>query len=395
MKILVADDDMVTLKRIRRLVESWGYECISAPDGQVAADLYEEERPPIVVTDWLMPGLDGLELLRRIRKHDHSTYVIMLTIRGETEDLVEAMDGGADDFLSKPFANEELLARIRAGARLVENERNLERKNRQLAWANVTIATSHRRIKGELEAAARIQAAFLPRNLPELPNLRFGWRFEPCQELSGDAFNILPFDDSHVGVFVADVSGHGVASSLLSVQLNRLLSRFDEPDSLLQPRDGFSQPPSAVAEKLNNLFPFDQDLVQYFTFLYGVFDLDRHVFRYTSAGHSGPIVVSQEGIHVEPAMPPAVGFFPGAHFTEAEVELHPGDRLFLYTDGIFEVSNGKGEELGENRLATLLAENLTESLDESLSRLIGEVHSWAGSERLVDDLSVVGVEIVG
>lgn len=396
MRILVAEDDRATLTRIRALLRSWGHECIPAHDGAEAWELFRQHRPPVVITDWLMPGMDGLELLERVRASGANSYFIMLTARGDVADLVRAMDAGADDYLSKPFANEELRVRIRAGLRMIEHQEALEHNNRELVRANLTISAANRRMKSELEAAARIQDSYLPRNLPSFPRARFAWHFEPCDELSGDSFNILPLEQNKVGLYVADVSGHGVASSLLSVQLSRLLTQVDQPDSLLRRRGGGEErlcPPSDVAAHLNQLFPLDQDQVQYFTFLYGILDLDRRVFRYTSAGHSGPIVVRPSGAQVQPPSPPAIGFVPDAHFCERQLDLNAGDRLYLYTDGVFEICNQAGEQIGENRIATLLAEHRDRPLDSSLDQIVRRIHQWSGGEELCDDLSLVAVEI--
>lgn len=396
MRILIAEDDRATLTRIKALLRGWGHECLDASDGNQAWDVYRQHRPPVVITDWLMPGMDGIELLGRIRALGTNSYVIMLTSRGDISDLVQAMDAGADDYLSKPFANEELRVRVRAGVRMIEHQDALERKNRELTQANLTISAANRRMKSELEAAARIQDSYLPRNLPRFAQARFAWHFEPCDELSGDAFNILPLGQNKVGIYVADVSGHGVASSLLSVQLSRLLTQVDQPDSLLRrPGAGEVQlcPPPDVAAHLNQIFPLDQDQEQYFTFLYGILDLDQRVFQYTSAGHSGPIVIRPDQVYVQPPSPPAIGFFPNARFSERQIRLDRGDRLYLYTDGVFEISNGQGEQLGESRIAKLLAEHRGEPLDSCLAQVVQEVHQWAEGKELADDLSLVAVEI--
>lgn len=396
MRILVAEDDRATLTRIRALLKGWGHECLEARDGLEAWELHEQYRPPFVITDWLMPGMDGFELLQRIRSSDAAPYIIMLTSRDNVSDLVLAMDAGADDYLCKPFANEELRVRVRAGVRMIKHQEALEEKNRELAEANLTISATNRRMKCELEAAARIQDSYLPRNLPDFTQAQFAWRFEPCEELSGDSFNILPLGPNKIGIYVADVSGHGVASSLLSVQLSRLLTQIDQPDSLLRLHGGDESnlcPPPSVAAHLNQLFPLDHEQIQYFTFLYGILDLDQRVFCYTSAGHSGPIVIRSGGAQIQPPSPPAIGFFPDARFTETRLDLKAGDRFYLYTDGVFETCNAKGEQVGENRIASLLAGLRTAPLDSGLSHVVKEVHDWAGGGALTDDLSLVAVEV--
>jgi putative two-component system response regulator len=122
MKILVADDELVSRKKIDRLIQNLGYETLVAEDGKDAWDIWRSERPRIVITDWMMPEIDGPELCKKIRKTEGSqyTYIIMVTSKTDVHDLVTGMDAGADDFISKPFVKEELAVRIRAGERILE-----------------------------------------------------------------------------------------------------------------------------------------------------------------------------------------------------------------------------------------------------------------------------------
>jgi len=120
MKILIADDELVSRKKMEKLIQSLGHETLVATDGNQAWELWDDERTRMVITDWVMPGMDGLELCRKIRKAEGSqyTYIIMVTSKSNIHDIVIGIDTGADDFVSKPFIKEELLVRIRAGERL-------------------------------------------------------------------------------------------------------------------------------------------------------------------------------------------------------------------------------------------------------------------------------------
>ena len=130
--------------------------------------------------------------------------------------------------------------------------------------------------------------------------------------------------------------------------------------------------------------------------LYGVLDLGRRRFSYTSAGHPGPIIVpsdaSQETI-VRQADPPAVGFFPHQSFTERFVDLEPGDRVYLYTDGIFEMTNPAGEPFGKERLASTLSGLREYSLDDSVRLTLDRARAWTGGKKLEDDVSLLGAEV--
>ncbi|MCU0873052.1 MAG: response regulator [Pirellulaceae bacterium] len=125
MKVLVVDDDAISRKLLRTYLEKWGYQVTQAEDGAVGWSLFQTDDFPLVIADWMMPEMDGVELVRRIRAHERPgfVYCILLTARSHKEDLVEGMDAGADDFLSKPFDRDELRVRLREGERIVTLER--------------------------------------------------------------------------------------------------------------------------------------------------------------------------------------------------------------------------------------------------------------------------------
>lgn len=131
MKVLIAEDDPVSLLYLRGAVEDWGYEVCTATDGKTAWDLLQQsDAPMLAILDWMMPGMDGIDVCRKLRTgpRDHYTYLIMLTTRSEVEFIVEAMNAGADDFISKPFNLEELQVRMRAGTRIIELQQELRLK---------------------------------------------------------------------------------------------------------------------------------------------------------------------------------------------------------------------------------------------------------------------------
>lgn len=400
MKILVAEDDRVTRMRILAFLDEWGHEAIPAEDGEEAWRVFQESDVDLVMTDWLMPGINGLELLKRIRASEKGqfVYTLLLTARSEKRDVVEGIESGADDFVSKPFDRDELRARIAAAQRIVELERALAEQNRKLAAANQVLTAANRRMKESLQSAARIQQSFLPGRLPRTTNAKFAWVFEPCEELAGDTLNIVPLDDDHIGIYIIDVSGHGVPAALLSVHLSRILTRLDGDGSLVRRRSNGGpayevSSPAQVTADLNRRFSYDEETEQYFTALYGVLHLSARELCYTSAGHPGPLVVREGRGTRYRARPPAVGFLPEGHFEEQHVRCSEGDRLYFYTDGIFEVRNEQGEEFGEGRLQEVLESAFQGSLEESLERLRMEVRTWSGRANFEDDVSLIGVEI--
>jgi sigma-B regulation protein RsbU (phosphoserine phosphatase) len=300
--------------------------------------------------------------------------------------------------LAKPFDREELRVRLRAGERIVRLEQDLAHRNRELQNANRLISAANRRMKRDLDAAAKIQQALLPTTRPDCKGAIFAWVFKPCEELAGDNLGIIELDHERVALFVLDVSGHGLAAALLSVTVRHFLSPLPSKASLLRRAqagiDDRVVPPAEVAEELNRRFPMDFAIGQFFTLLYGILDLCRREFRFISAGHVGPIHVPRQG---PPALLSSPGFPIGVteepKFEERAVTLAPGDRLYLYSDGIVEAMNSNFEQFGPARLLETLAQCQSLSLQDGLQLLVGKVEQWFGQGQVRDDISVVAVEI--
>ena len=260
-----------------------------------------------------------------------------------------------------------MLARIQAQLslkRAVEDvirlERSLEQRNHELIGANARLAEVNRRMERDLRAAARIQETFLPRGEPDFPGARFAWHYRPCEELAGDGLNVFALDDRHAALYVFDVSGHGVASALLSVSLSRVLSPPSEPSSVLRPEaitDGVAAPggcvlsPAEVAGRLNRMFPFDEATEQYFTMIYGVLDVTSgavplrlgrasRAWR-TSRRPARGRIVENRGFPIGLAELP---------YEEQVLAMAPGDRIYLYSDGIPEAMDADGEVFGGDRM---------------------------------------------
>ena len=194
------------------------------------------------------------------------------------------------------------------------------------------------RMSRDLKAAAKIQQTFLPREVADVPGTEFAWIYRPCTELAGDGLNVIPLGDCKVGLYILDVSGHGVASALLSVALSRLLSSPSDPSSILI-RDGDIRgrseitPPAEVAARLNRLFPFDTATEQFATMVYGILNAATGEFRYVSAGHPGPVhLPSRADPMILAGRGSPIGLADDA-YEERSVHLKAGDRLYLYSDG--------------------------------------------------------------
>ena len=288
LKILIAEDQEVTRIKLQSDLEKWGHEVIAAEDGAQAWELFQQGEFSMVITDWMMPNMDGMELVQRIRaaKTPDYVYIIMLTAKAEKHDIVAGMGAGADDFLAKPFHRDELNVRLRAGKRITQLNKQLNESNR--------------RMKSSLEAAARVQRSYLPTSAPDVLGFQFAWHYQPHEQLGGDMLNVVKLDEDHLGIYLLEVNGQGIPASLLSTSLCRMMAPASDPGSVLVDRDEYDDEitildPCEVAERLNERFTGPQDAGQYFTMIYGVLDVLTREFRYTNAGHPSILHVSADG----------------------------------------------------------------------------------------------------
>ena len=405
MRILIAEDERITRMTLERQLKGWGHEVVAAEDGQQAWERYSAPAVDgasdgtgdfdIVITDWEMPRLSGVELVRKIRdaKRGVYTYVILLTSRSDKSDVVAGIETGADDFVSKPFDRDELRVRLLAGERIVRLERALHKQNAELRDAN-------ERIRRGLAAAARVQQSMLPRASIVTPRVRTAWKYVPTDELAGDAIGLHLIDDRYLVAYVLDVSGHGVPAALLSVSAMHAMEPVLLAASLLRDMSGDGgigtvRRPARVATELNRRFRAGENDGRYLTMILCVLDTQTGRLHFTCAGHPEPIVL--RGEQRLPA--PDAGGFPIAimdegEFGEGSIQLEPGDRFCLFSDGVLEQSNAAddGDQFGADRLMQSLASRATVAPDQAIEQAVTDLTTWAGSKSFTDDVSLVIVE---
>jgi sigma-B regulation protein RsbU (phosphoserine phosphatase) len=382
------DDEELNREGLARRLQKHGYEVSLAASGREAVEALGGRRFDLVLLDIMMPGMTGMEVLKFLRRVESrlDLPIIMVTAKGESEDVVEALELGANDYVTKPLDFPVVLARIRtqlslrqAVSRVTDLEQKLDARNRELEATAAELAVAGERTRRDLAAAAGVQRAFRPVQPPQVPGARMAWAVRPAGDLAVDLLDVFPVDGRRVGVCAVDAGGPGVAAALRSVAVGRFLA-------------GAGGAPGEALTALGRQLTADGADGHTFAALYGVLDPRVGEFRFAAAGHPGPIHLPRGG---KPGgadvadLPLGVG--PG-HYAEHAVRLGPGDRLLVATDGLAEARNPDGEHFGRHRLLAALDRTRLSPPDECLAAVLAEADAWRGGAPAHDDLAALLVE---
>lgn len=402
MKILIADDDESIRKLLTTILKNLGHSVIIASDGIEAWKILEKVQIRVIISDWIMPNMNGLELCKKIRAVNlpYYVYIILLTSKDSKLDLIEGFEAGADEFLSKPFNIGEFKARLKATERILTLKEELENKNNELAESNNKLENAYIEISNDLKAAADVQKKLLPCSGLTLNGFKFEWLFLPCSFVAGDIFNFYKLDEKHIGFYIIDVAGHGVPAAMLSVTLSNILSPIATTNNQLKKTiENMSYyeilSPVTVTKELNKRFLLNDDNLQYFTMIYGFFNIENGKCSITQAGHPSLIHQSINGeitLIGDGGFP--VGILPNAEYDEKHFQLEYGDRLFLYSDGITECNNENGEMYSIENLTKLIKTYQKIPLKDLINKLDQNLNKWKGSNQFNDDITLLCIERV-
>jgi sigma-B regulation protein RsbU (phosphoserine phosphatase) len=373
-KLLVIDDDPIIRLFLKKALQKEGYEISIASDGQEGLELIKQINPDLIICDWMMPIVDGLEVCRQVKGNPKSStiFFILLTARGSLEDRVKGLDTGADDFLAKPIEIAELQARVRAGLRLRQLTRDLQYQKQCL--------------ESELSEAVDYVRSLLPKPLSGI--VQVDARFIPCSQLGGDCFDYYWLDPDYLAIYLLDVSGHGLGATLLSTAVLNLLRSQSLPDV------NFYQP-HHVLKALNDTFQMTSQNEKYFTIWYGVYNRARRQLMYASAGHPPAILVSDTAADVAgrtverlktPGLP--IGMLPDASFQSKRHDVPSNSSLYVFSDGTFEASQLRGGSWGLDDFVNLL---LDQPPKVNLDDILTQVQRDSEVESFDDDLSLLRI----
>jgi phosphoserine phosphatase RsbU/P len=379
--VLLVDDQAIVGESVRRMLAAETdiqFHFCQSPTK--AIEMANAVQPTVILQDLVMPDIDGLQLVKffRANKATRQTPMIVLSSKEEPVIKAQAFAQGANDYLVKLPDKLELIARIRYHSRgyialLERNEayRRLEESQRHLAE--------------ELAQAARYVESLLPARVNG--DVRIDWRFVPSTHLGGDMFGYHWLDRDHLAVYLLDVSGHGVGSSLLAVSVNNLVASQSLPNT--DCRD-----PGKVLARLNDIFPMEKQHGKYFTMWYGVFNRVNRTLAYSNAGHppillyTGPSA-AESSLQELDSVGLAAGIAEGMDYDTKVIDLGKFARLLVYSDGVYEIDRPGAPMWTMQEFITYLSGLPREESAGDL--LLAHVRRLHGTDVLADDFSFLEV----
>ncbi len=377
-RTLIADDQPDVLAALRLLLKSAGYQTEAATSPAAVLEAIKRQKFDVVLMDLnyardTTSGDEGLDLISRIRAVDNVLPIVVMTAWGSVDLAVESMRRGVRDFVQKPWDNSRLLQTLRT--QIEEGRAKRLRRRRSLETR-----LQSREMQSQLAEARVIQEGLLPKSLPTLNGVELASAWHPATAVSGDYLSSFSVSSDCVALCVADVAGKGLPAALLMANMQ----------SILQSVASDVVEPSEVCLRLNEMMCANIPENKFITCFYAVLNTENKKLTFTNAGHNYPALVRADGTCLRLTEGGHVlGAFEESTYAQGEVQLRPGDRLLMFTDGFTETTNVDGEEFGESRLLDLLTRERWRDARDLQQELLRRVSEFNDGEFEDDATSIL------
>ena len=370
-RILIADDQPDVLNALRLLLKGQGYETEGVTSPAELLRAMEAREFDLLLMDLnyardTTSGREGLDLLSHLKENEDAPVIVVMTGWATVGLAVEAMQYGVADFVEKPWTNTRLLEILQKQIALGRERRASRRRAVQENRDHKEIALQFHLQEREVAEARSIQQGLLPKSIPQQVGYEIAGAWQPAQSIGGDYYDVLEFDESTLGLCIADVAGKGLPAALLMSNLQAAVRGLASP----------SLPPDGLCSRLNSLVCHNTGNDRFITFFYAQLDGPARLLQYTNAGHNAPILLHRDGAYERLETGGGVlGVFPHQTFAAGTAKLAPGDRVIFFTDGVTEACDAAGEEFGDARLLHLLQEHrvaTASALQEKILAVAGE-----------------------
>lgn len=394
--VLIVDDSAAQRRIIAGFLTGWGLHSLQASSAKSAISLFKKHRPNIILSDWMMPKMNGLDLCDTLRQitPDLYIYFILLTSRSTKAEMLQAFQQGADDFLSKPIAAVELHARITAAARLLDTQRKLKLKNRQIKVALRKTQALNAAMDKDLIAAQQLQTALIHNRHRRFGRFDIAALVENAGPVGGDLAGFFAIGATHIGFYIADVSGHDISAAMLTVRIASFFSAEALGQNIAVKRLKTGQicprQPHDILQSINQIMLKDVTTDHYLTMISGLLDLTSGRLCFAQAGHPYPILQAKEDRfhHIGRDSLP-IGILQTARYQDHHLQLALGERLILYSDGFSDGIYDQNTALGKERLQPLFARVQHLHGPALIHNILENIHAARDQTPLVDDLSAL------
>ncbi len=383
-RILIADDQKDVLDALQLLLKAHGYllEMVSTPSDLLEALAQREFDLLLMDLNYARDttsGREGLDVLGHLEKMENAPPVVAMTGWATVGLAVAAMQHGVSDFVEKPWDNSRLLEILEKQLELSRERREARRKATEEKLAREEATHHFQEQEREIAEARAIQGRLFPREIPQVAGYEIATSWQSARMVSGDYFDVLALGEDTLGLCIADVAGKGIPAALLMSNLQAAVRGLSSP----------SLTPDLLCNSLNSIVWKNTHPDRFITLFYAQLDGSARRLRYANAGHNAPIVVHAAGSHERLQEGGGVlGIFEEQSFGLGTVDLAPGDRLVLFTDGVTEASNREGEEFGEQRLLSLLGEHRALPASAIKEKIAAAISEFSGGH-LTDDATLL------
>lgn len=399
LNVLVVDDSKMQRKLVLSQLKRMGFTLYEAASGIEALSICKIHEIDLILSDWIMPEMNGLEFCAEFRKmeRDRYGYFILLTSKSDKGDVAEGLDYGADDFLSKPVNAAELRARIAAGVRVLDMEKQLHYQNERTKQTLAELSDLYNEVNKDLAEAEKLQKSLIPSNFYKVQDAEISNYFKSSGHVGGDLVGHFPIDADRQAIYSIDVSGHGVSSALLTIRLAGYLSPLNKAQNVAfeHMADGSHRvrKPGEIASVLNQLMLDELETELYFTLAFADVNLKTGSVEMVQAGHPHPVLFSEEtGIKFLGDGGPPIGLISDLIFDTFEFTMNKKQKLLLYSDGVTECENKSGDLLDDDGLERILKRHFHTRGTELLNDIVWDLVDFAESDNFGDDLSAIMLE---
>ncbi|NWJ97553.1 MAG: SpoIIE family protein phosphatase [Chloroflexi bacterium] len=399
--VLVVDDVQENVELMEAILLTKGFSVLTARSGPEALELIETKPLDLILLDVMMPGMDGFEVTRRIRANASLPYIpiVLVTALQDNDARVTGLEAGADEFLSKPFSQPELVARSRALVRLKQSYQQLLEIAEENQRLNRLLRTENSRMSQELERTREAQLRLMPQSAPPYRGVSFTAYYNPALEVGGDYYDYFKLDDHRFVVLVGDAVGKGGAAVLgVAITKSLVAAEFspglNSGDDQPQAQEGTKFNPANLLSHLNQIMCSTLESSQTeITLWCGMVDLEHRMIHYSNAGHPFPYLCQyrqseNKVIELKQGGLP-LGLFLNAEYVNREVSFERGDRLVLYSDGITEGQNHHGSLFSAERLAAVLLEAGGVGPQDLRKKVLATLDSFCEGAPQSDDRTLV------